>query len=270
LPIAGSVASVRRVGATELREHHWRVLHEYPLVVVAVGDLEHRPVVDRVRDLLSLKASTRPDVVLPRTGSGRGAGIRRKDVTQTNVVLGTSIPIREQGHQRLALGLMNVIFGDGMASRLFQKVREEYGLAYSIYSAVDNYRGCRSFDIALGMEPKRQQKALDLIRVEVRNLLQQGLQSGELERAKSTMLGGIMLGMDGPSHRMNRLARQVIRSGHFSSFPKLRKELTSVSDREVMDVVEEVFALASWSAGAVIPRRGSEIDLEPVLHFSKA
>jgi predicted Zn-dependent peptidase len=266
-PITGTAKSVRRVGEAEIRAHHKKILQNYPMFVVAGGNVDHDALVGRVRDLLGSKTSAKSKILHVDPGTGTGVLIKRKEVQQCNVIAGTSIIAKTSGRQRLALSLFNLIFGDGMSSRLFQKVREDHGLAYSIYSAIDNFNGCRSFHIALGTDPKRQQKALDLIRNEILVLLRDGLRANELERAKTAILGGIKLGLDSPSNRMNRLARQVIRTGKFTPFAQVEKELAAIQPKEIMALVEELFLNGIWAAGAVIPKEGPKVDLSPLLGF---
>jgi len=266
-PITGTVKSVRKVGQDELRAHHQQILTQYPIVVVAAGNVEHDVLVGKAQELLAAKKSTNAQEFRVVPGTGHGSVLKRKEVQQSNIIVGTSIAPISAGRQRLALSLFNLIFGDGMSSRLFQKVREDHGLAYSVYSAVDNFQGCRGFSIGLGTDPKRQQKALDLIHREVKILLKSGLRPGELERAKTAVLGGIKLGMDSPSSRMNRLARQILRSGKFTPFAALEKDLQAIDSSEVMEVVEEIFLRGVWAGAAVIPKVGTKVDLSPVLNF---
>jgi len=268
MPITGTVKSVRGVGQRELRAHHASVLKNYPIIVVASGNVDHELLVGKCRGLLSKKASTATSKMIHSPGTGHSSKLIRKDVQQANIVAGTSIPIQHKGRQRLSLSLFNLIFGDGMASRLFQKVREDNGLAYSVYSGIDNFQGCRAFNITLGTDPKRQQRAVDLIHKEVRDLLTGGLRPNELERAKTAILGGIKLGLDSPSNRMNRLARSVMRTGRYTPFAVIEKELAQIKASEVMEVVEELFLQGTWSAGAVIPKEGAKLNLAPLLDFS--
>lgn len=268
MPITGTVKTVKDIGQTELLQHHQDILSKYPALVVAVGNVDHELLVGKVRDLLALKQNVNTEVQKMRPGEGCGQILRRKEVQQSNIVAGTSIPIRSTGKQRLSLSLFNLLFGDGMSSRLFQKVREEHGLAYSVYSAIDNYRGCRSFNIALGTDPRRQQKAVELIHNEVKHVLHHGILQEELDRAKTAVLGGIKLGLDSPSNRMNRLARQVIRSGRHTEFSAIEKELKSIQLQEVMNVTEEIFLQGTWAAAGVVPKEGKKVDLTPLLKFS--
>lgn len=267
MPITGTVRSVKAIGAAQLQQHHTAILERYPVLVVAAGNVDHELLVGKVRDLLAPKQGMIADLGKSIPGQGSGTVLRRKDVQQSNIVAGTSMPVRSTGKQRLSLSLFNLIFGDGMSSRLFQKVREDHGLAYSVYSAIDNFHGCRAFNIALGTDPRRQQKAVDLIQQEVRYLLREGIAQQELDRAKTAVLGGIKLGLDSPSNRMNRLARQMIRSGKPTPFAVVEKDLKTIRIQEIMAVVEEIFVEGIWAASAVIPKEGTKVDLSPLLQF---
>lgn len=265
LPITGTIKTVKTIDRKALLLHHERMLSTYPIVIVASGNVHHQEFVGKVRDYLGRKANTSVDKITLLSGTGTGSIIRTKDVSQCNITAGTSIPMQASGHQRMALSVLNIIFGDGMSSRLFQRVREQNALAYSVFSSVDNYRGCRSFNISLGTDPKRQQKAIDLIHDEVRKLRKHGITADELARAKTSILGGIKLGLDSPSNRMNRLARQLLRSGKYTPFSQLEKELVKVGQNEVMAVVEDLFSNGHWAAAAVQPKENKSVDLSPLL-----
>ncbi len=265
MPITGTLKTVKSIDRKALLLHHDRILSEFPIVIVASGNVNHQELVGKVRTYLSKKSSTTSVKTSLFPGTGTGAIVRTKDVSQCNITAGTSIPVQSIGHQRMALSVLNIIFGDGMSSRLFQRVREQNALAYSVFSSVDNYRGCRSFNISLGTDPKRQQKAIDLVNDEVRKLRKHGITMDELTRAKTSILGSIKLGLDSPSNRMNRLARQLLRSGKYTPFSALEKELVKVGQDEVMAVIEDLFCSGHWAAAAVQPKENKSVDLSPLL-----
>lgn len=268
LPITGTLKTLRQIGRPQLRSHHARILKKSRLWIVAAGNLDHADLVRQCQERLNLKKESQPIRFVPRRGSGQGGVILKKDVQQCNLVLGTSLLPAQNERERLSLSMMNMIFGDGMSSRLFQRIREDHGLAYSVYSAVDVYRPCQVLTIALGTDPRRQAKSLQLVREEARQLLLHGVTCDEIDRARTAMLGGMKLGLDSPSNRMNRLARQLIRQGEWVPMRELEKTIHQLNEDDIMQQIDAVFAKGKWAAAAVVPRQMKSFQLEPWLDFS--
>ena len=162
-PIAGDLSSVSKIGAKQLRSHHKFILEQAPVWVVAAGNVDHQWLVQQTEELLATKTSTHRSGVVKHTyGKGKGAEQLRRDVKQSNIVIGASVPCSGDESKRAALGLFNRMFGGASSSRLFQSIREKHGLAYSVYSALDSYRSCRAFTINLGTNPLRHEKVVHL------------------------------------------------------------------------------------------------------------
>jgi predicted Zn-dependent peptidase len=267
-PIAGNIRSVKAISRQHMLDYQRAVLREAPLLLCVAGNVEHDWLVEQCHRYFRQKKSGPLSVVDPYASK---AGIRTdfKEVQQANVVFGTSQADLGK-RQRFALNLFNVAFGSGMASRLFQKVREEHGLAYSIYSNIDAQIGSRGFTINLATDVKKLPKAMQLIRNELLLFVREGFAENELERTRMNILGGIKLGMDSTSNRQNRLARQLLRSGSYTSLAQTEKAINALSAVEVQDVVRSLVLQGNWSVGAVLPKGSKAFDFKPYLDFSEA
>src|SRR6266704_3663433 len=109
------------------------------------------------------------------------------------------------------------VFGGGMSSRLFQRIREELGLAYAIYSFTSFYRAVGMAGVYVGTQPARAEKAVEAIRGEFAKMAQDGLRGEALEDAKQQTLGQLMLSLESPTARMYRLARTALYSEPYRS-----------------------------------------------------
>jgi predicted Zn-dependent peptidase len=163
---------------------------------------------------------------------------------------------------RAALSMFNVAMGAGMASRLFQKIREEKGLAYSVYSTADIYRDCVDWGVALATEPHQLKTALELSIDETKMFLKHGFRAGEFERTRANILGGMHLGADSPEKRLVRIAEQMLHLGEFRSMEKSEKILKSLTEDEVVSTTNRLFDAAKFSAAVVEPKSKKKTVLE--------
>lgn len=265
--IAGTARSVKGISHRSMLDYQQVVLREAPLLVCVAGNVDHAWLVEQCRKAFAAK-TTGPLMVLDPYASAGGARTEYKEVQQANVVFGTSQ--RDMGKkQRFALNVFNVAFGSGMASRLFQKVREEHGLAYSVYSNVDAQIGSRGFTVSLATDVKKLPKAMQLVQAELKRFMREGFAKDELERTRTNILGGIKLGMDSTSNRQNRLARQLLRNGSHTSLAQTEKAIRELSEEDVVEAVRALVSDGHWAAGAVLPKGCKPVDLKPYLDFSE-
>ena len=190
--------------------------------------------------------------------------VQKQDIAQSNLFWGLSFDRSLMDERaRCALSLFNVAMGAGMASRLFQKIREDKGLAYSVYSTADVYLDCTDWGVSLATEPHQLRTALDLSLAEVRNFLKRGFNKGEYERTKTNILGAMYLGADSPEKRVVRMAEQVLHLGEFYSMEHSEKIINSMSEDEVVDVTNSLFSAAKFSAAVIEPagRKKTELDV---------
>jgi predicted Zn-dependent peptidase len=111
---------------------------------------------------------------------------------------------------RYALYLLNAMLGGSMSSRLFQEIREKRGLAYSVYSYQASYRDCGLFAVYAGTNPESSSRVVDLIRAECARLRDEPIDPRDFQQAKDQLKGNLLLGLEGTSSRMTRLAKMEI------------------------------------------------------------
>ena len=195
--------------------------------------------------------------------------VQKQDIAQSNLFWGLSF---DQGmmdeRTRCALSLFNVAMGAGMASRLFQKIREDKGLAYSVYSTADIYRDCTDWGVSLATEPHQLKTALDLSLGETRNFLKRGFNKGEFERTKANILGGMYLGADSPEKRVVRMAEQMLHLGEFRTMEHSERVIKSMTEDEVVSITNKLFDAAKFSA-AVIEPAGRKKTVLPLNFFER-
>jgi predicted Zn-dependent peptidase len=230
--------------------------------------VEHSLLVELCRQKFSKKQGDKKNGV-QKTGrlqdsylANSGARTLHRDVQQATILLGTSG--KDTGRdQRFALSLFNVAFGSGMGSRLFQKVREEHGLAYSVYSSLDTHIGCRAFTVSLATDPRKLRKALGLVKAEVQHFLDHGFAPGELERARQNIIGNLRLSEDSVANRQNRMARQILRNGHYTPVRVAEMILHAMTEPRTEELMRSFLTQNPWTITAVLPEDCKE-KMEPL------
>lgn len=262
--ITGNIKQVKSLTHRQMLKYREQVISEIPLLICASGKVDHEELVQLCAEKFAQKKCSG---VLPANvyrAHNSVKVVQKQDIAQSNLFWGLSFDrnlMDERG--RCALSLFNVAMGAGMASRLFQKIREDKGLAYSVYSTADIYCDCTDWGVSLATEPHQLKTALELSLNETRNFLKRGFSKGEFERTKTNILGGMYLGADSPEKRVVRMAEQVLHLGEFHTMEHSEKIIKSMTEDEVVVTVNRLFGAAKFSAAVIEPagRKKTELDV---------
>jgi len=137
--------------------------------------------------------------------------------------------------------LMNTVLGGGMSSRLFQKVREERGMAYSIGSELNSFRDTGTLCVYAGTSKANVSQVIRLTIEEFRRLKTEPVPEEELQRAKDQLKGNILLGLESSSSRMSNLARQEMYFDHFFSTQEIVENIERVTVEDVQLMAQSLF-----------------------------
>src|ERR1700679_2503836 len=216
-PILGTTATVARLDQQRLLDYHFGRFHAGNMVFSAAGNLHHDEFVQAVTDKFGGLHPGQPATELPAPlSSARILLKNKKSLEQVQLCLGVpSPPVADES--RFATLILNTVLGGGMSSRLFQTIREERGMAYSVYSDITPYRDTGSLCVFAGTSAGKALECIDLIMAEFAKLKQEPLSEEELTRAKDQLKGNILMGLESSNSRMANLARQEIYFGHFFS-----------------------------------------------------
>ncbi|MFC5993169.1 M16 family metallopeptidase [Pseudonocardia hispaniensis] len=258
-PVIGSEESIRAMNRDTLYEF-WRGEYTAPrMVVTAAGNLVHERVEELAGAALAA-AAARFDPgsvpVPPRTGATRPPAVtgprlvlRSNDTEQAHLMLGVPAFDRHDP-RRHALLVLNAALGGGLSSRLFQQVREQRGLAYSVYSAATTYADAGSLAVYAGCVPERLSEVVAVIRGVLDAVAADGLTEAELTRAKGSLRGGLVLGCEDTASRMNRLGRSELDHGRQRSISESLDRIAAVTGDEVSRVARELLSVPL--TGAVV------------------
>lgn len=211
------------------------------MVITAAGNLEHPRLVELVeKEFGRLPASgfsRRADAPSPQ------APIRlekKRDLEQVHICIG--VPAYPMAHERrFATAVLNNILGGGMSSRLFQKIREQHGLAYAVFSELSPYSDTGMLSIYAGTAKETAARVVDMVAAEFRSLKESLVSEEELRRAKDHLKGSLMLSLESTSSRMSNLARQEMYFNHFYTLDELLVSIEKVTREELLSIAREFF-----------------------------
>lgn len=165
---------------------------------------------------------------------------RKKSLEQVQFCLGVPAPPVDSP-ARFTVYLLNSILGGGMSSRLFQTIREDRGLAYSIYSEVSPFRDTGALSVYAGCSAEKANEVLALTLAELHRIKAETVSDGELKRAKDQLKSNIVLGLESSSSRMSNLARQQMYFGRFFSIEEIIAEIDAVTADAVQALARNLF-----------------------------
>jgi len=143
--------------------------------------------------------------------------------------------------RRFTFALLDMLLGGGMSSRLFQRVREELGLAYSVQTFSSAYLDTGTHGVYLASAPESAQEALDAVRDVMREVATNGLSEAELAAGKRQLRGQLVLSMEGISSRMYRAATTALYGEPFRTVDELMALVDAIDEAQVRDVAREFF-----------------------------
>lgn len=241
--ILGTRDTVGALQSADLKALHGTAYHPRRLVFAAAGSVDHANILDMLKAQGWFDLEPGPDwrtVGAPGPGK-RGEQRVERDSAQVHIVLGTET-FPYQDPRRHAMTLATTIFGGGMSSRLFQKVREDLGLAYTVYAWNSFHQLSGVEGVYVGTGHATAQQALDVIRSEYALLAKDSLTAEELASAKQQVKGQLVLALESPTSRMYRLASIALYADRYRSIDEVLKEIDAVSSDQVAAVAAEFFA----------------------------
>ena len=253
-PITGTS---RTLDAMQRRHLLGYLRHNYVaanVLIVAAGRLTHRQAVRAVaRYAPRLPAAARPRST-PALGEQRKPriGLCTKQTEQTQIALGIRTCSR-QDQRRYALRLLNTILGENMSSRLFQVVREDRGLAYSIHSVPSFFSDTGDLVISAGLDTDNLTKVLALILRELRRMTQTAPSAAELRRARDYVIGQIDLSLESTDNQMHWLGEQLLGYGHVLRPAQIKRRLRLVTPAEIRAVACDFFRPERLNLALVSP-----------------
>ncbi len=251
-PILGTAESVDGLDREVLREHFRRRYRADQLVVAAAGGLTPERLEELVSHCFTPPEGEAPEVDVAPRPFRPSLRHEHRDLQQLYVSLGTrAVPYTDP--RRHALVVLETLLGGGMSSRLFQSIREQAGLAYSVFSSLDFLRDGGLMSIHMGVSPERAREALTRLRQELVRLVESGPTEAEVDATRMQLKGSVLIAQESTSGRMYHMARQELYTGGYTAPEEQVERILAVTRDDVAALAAEFlvpgrFALAALGA----------------------
>jgi predicted Zn-dependent peptidase len=261
-PTIGYAETVSSFTSEDLREHLRARYAPNTVVIAAAGNVTHEQIVAAFTAAFERfeGSSEAPIPEVPRATPGRL--VKTKDTEQAYVVFGAAgLSVRDE--RRYSLSVLDTILGGGMSSRLFQEVREKRGLAYSVYSFQQGYRGAGLFGVSAGTSPASVDECIDVIVAELHGAAERGVNEDEVRLAKEHIKGSLTLSLESTSSRMVRLGRSEFSFGRNVTTEEIESAVDAVTKDDVDALARELLAPERFGLCVLGPLEESAISWRP-------
>jgi len=241
-PILGTRETVKRFQQSTLFDYYGGRFFGGNIVFSAAGNLDHTKFVDMVSERFAGLQAGQDDWTAGAAPKTRAKIIMRnkKALEQVQICIGVPAP-PIAADDRYTSYILNSILGGGMSSRLFQVVREEHGLAYSIFSELNPYRDTGSLCVYAGTSIDKASRVVDLIVTEFGRMKKETISAEELRRAQDQIKGNMVLGLESSSARMSNLARQEMYFDQFFGTDEILEKIEQVTIEGVQQMATQIF-----------------------------
>lgn len=238
-PVLGTVDSVNRMTPDNLRNYMGRNYTSGDIVVSASGRVDHDEFVRTVADAFSgLTKGDGPSATAARYVGGDVREMR--PVEQLHLVLGFD-GVGYHHEDYYPLSALSVLFGEGLSSRLFQEVREQRGLAYSVFSSTNACEDSGLFTIYAGTGPEQTHELVDVLCDEIKKMAD-GATEEEVTRAKAQLKAGLLMGLESPGSRCVQRARQILVYGRLLDTDEIIQKVEGVDSAAILKATQSLFS----------------------------
>jgi predicted Zn-dependent peptidase len=241
-PITGTMETVQRISRSTLLAHWRRYYSPAQMQVIVAGNITSEAVTQMLKGVFPRKATSKapPAVAKIRLRTGLPTlSLTVKPIEQTHFTLGLRA-ISRHDPRRYALKLASVMLGENMSSILFQEIRENRGLAYSIGSQVSYFQDAGALSVSAGVENEKALEAFQLTLKLMHQLGRRARTGPELKRAKDYVIGQMWLGLESTSNQMMWLGESLLGYGRISAPEEIVQKIQAVRGEEVRQIMAEL------------------------------
>ncbi|MBP2628824.1 MAG: processing peptidase [Firmicutes bacterium] len=238
--ILGTIPSIEKFDTSLIHQYYTEFYTPDNIVIAAAGNLSHARLEKLAERYFGKMTGNKQQVRLTPPTLIPVNTIQKKAIEQVHLCLGTtSVP--QSSPDIYTIHILNNILGGGISSRLFQSIREEKGLAYSIYSYQTNYSDAGLFTIYAGTRPSNTAHVTDLIWQNIAELKAKGITPGELTKTKEQLKGSLLLGLESSSSRMSRIGKMEITLGKYITLDDIVAKIDKVSLEDLRQITQQLF-----------------------------
>ena len=262
-PILGSVDSVQAIDRTAMASYRGCMYRPDRSVIAVAGNYEWDVLVDMAgRSFGDWRADAPPVADFASQAAVPTLIRREKEIEQLHICL--SFPGYPQGSDSVyPMSIFSNIFGGAMSSRLFQKIREDHGMAYSVYSYPVFYADTGLLAVYAGTSTAHATKVVDMIRAEMDSLIECGVTRDEFNQTRAQFKGNYVLGQESASARMNALGRRMLLMGDTQTEDDVLRKIDAIEYDMVNVIIRET--LSAKTAGALVGRCANSQDMSCII-----
>ena len=262
LPIIGSVESVSRVNKNALHAFRDAYYSASNIVVSAAGSLEHKKLTEKVSRIFAKEKKRNKNIFVKAKEEQVLAQLKlfAKDTEQTHMALGFHAISREDPLKH-ALGMLHIVLGGNMSSRLFEEVREKRGLAYEIGTAVKRFLDTGAFLVHAGIDNKNVIEAVELILTELKKTKEGLVSADEFKRAQEFYLGQLRLALEDTLDNMLWIGESTAAIDRARTLEDIIKEVRRVKREDLRKVARSIFQEKKLNLSLIGPIKDMEQDI---------
>lgn len=240
-PIIGTRDSIATFTADLVWPYYREIFAPGNMVLAAAGNLPHAELVELARAHYGALPSAPALAEMAAPPAAATIALRHRDeLEQSHLVMGVPCP-SAVSDDRYVCHLLSVILGGGMSSRLFQSVREDRGLVYTIYAAVNPFRDCGNLNIYAGTSAERLPETIEATMAEVRRMKAAPPDEAELYRNKQQLKASLILNLESTSSRMSSLAQLEMTFGRHLTPEEIMAAVEAVTAEQIHQMANEIF-----------------------------
>ncbi|MGI6684809.1 MAG: M16 family metallopeptidase [Bacillota bacterium] len=248
--IIGSIDTVEQITRNKLISHYESFYVPENIVISVVGNIKREVVLNRMEKLFSQLSGDKPKIKLVTPQSSNRTSFVMKDIEQIHLCLG--VPgLASQDEDIYTLAVLNHVLGGGLSSRLFQEVREDRGLTYSIYSYHSGYSNTGLFSVYAGTSEQNAQEVVEIVLKQIASIKKQGITKEELENTKQHIKGTILLSLENINNRMNRMGKSEISYNRIVTPEEILESVLKVTVENIIEIANKIFCWDNFAFAAV-------------------
>lgn len=254
--IIGTTKSLDEINQKDLLNYFNKYYVPNNAVISISGNFDFDEMVKKIEDKFNLWKQREVSVEVEKAEFTPCFIAKNKDTEQVNIAISLEAIPSENTEEVYALAVINTVFGGSISSRLFQKIREEQGLVYSIYSAQTLYKKCGELGIFASMGLDNLKEVYESIIEEIKNMRENYLTEKEIEESKEQLKGSYILGLESTSSRMMAFGKAMLLNKNVRTTDDILKCIDDVNVDIVNKVIDKIFNVDKL--GVCIVGRGVE------------
>ncbi len=257
-PILGTKDTIKALKHKDIIAYIENYYSPKEIVISVAGNFEHARLIDLLNS--SFGSLSRQGISKKEATPvfAHAVAVKKKQLEQVQVCIGCQ-GLNYTHEDRFTISALNTVLGNSMSSRLFQEIREQNALAYSIYSYVTSYRDTGLLTIYAGTDPSNTLEVVRLVVKELRKIREEGITPAEEARVRNQIKGSLVLSLESSNSHMSRLARQEMYFGKYLSMDDIIRGVEKVTAEQVQKVANRLFTRENLSLSILGPLSRTDV-----------